>query len=416
MESVWERIMTYNKGRMPDMMTKKLAAMQANIFGFYRGTCHLYSEDYKAHFKFKDNSRIWSCGDLHFENFGTYKAFDRKVYFDINDFDEGVLAPLSFDVIRLITSFYVVAIQVKMSEKKAALLANCIYNSYYKVIQKGKPINGSKSIRSTMIRKLISKVEKRREKELLKKRVKFSKTPKLRIIQDSSIEISNDLKNQLIGKINKWSVKKGHRFTCLDVAFRMAGTGSLGIKRYITLLQNKQTKKYLLVDVKEAMPSCVDRSLHQKQPKWKNEASRVVRVQNKTQYRPPHLLNTLHFDKSWYVIKELQPMQDKVDITQSNDKIKMLEQATDDMGEITASGQLRTCGYKGADSVKMIKKHVKKNIALRSAILDYAFSYSKQVNTDYKEFCASMEKNAAFLASKPEKKRINVKKGNIANK
>ncbi len=38
------------------------------------------------------------------ENFGSYKGDNRQVYFDINDFDEGALAPASWDLVRLLAS------------------------------------------------------------------------------------------------------------------------------------------------------------------------------------------------------------------------------------------------------------------------------------------------------------------------
>ena len=193
MSTVWKKIVAYNKDRLPEMVLRKFQAMRANVFGFYRGTCHLYAEDYKARFKYKDRTRIWICGDLHFENFGTYRDMKGKVYFDMNDFDEAALGPVSFEVTRLITSFYVAASQFKIPEKNVAVLANDIFDSYMAILQKSKPLNGYKAIRSPMIKQMIRTVKKRKELELLNSGVKFGMVPTLRIIKGHTIQVAEEL-------------------------------------------------------------------------------------------------------------------------------------------------------------------------------------------------------------------------------
>ena len=49
---------------------------------------------------------VWLNGDLHIENFGTYRGDNRLVYFDIGDFDDGALGPLGRDLMRFLVGVH----------------------------------------------------------------------------------------------------------------------------------------------------------------------------------------------------------------------------------------------------------------------------------------------------------------------
>jgi uncharacterized protein (DUF2252 family) len=72
--------------------------MRASPFAFLRGSCHLFYDRLPRGGIFRSSPLAWSCGDLHLENFGSFKGDNRLVYFDINDFDESALAPASWDL------------------------------------------------------------------------------------------------------------------------------------------------------------------------------------------------------------------------------------------------------------------------------------------------------------------------------
>ena len=100
MTAVASKIKQFNSGRNPQLLKKKYENMRSNAFVFYRGSCHLFYQGLPSQSILEQSPPSWICGDLHLENFGSYKADNRNIYFDINDFDEGVLAPCLFDVAR----------------------------------------------------------------------------------------------------------------------------------------------------------------------------------------------------------------------------------------------------------------------------------------------------------------------------
>src|ERR1700742_157789 len=97
--AIYQRLTAFNKPLLPQMVQLKYAAMAKSAFRFFRGTCHLYYEDLVAgKQKLPPSPITWTSGDLHIENFGSYKADNRLVYFDMNDFDEGILAPAAWEL------------------------------------------------------------------------------------------------------------------------------------------------------------------------------------------------------------------------------------------------------------------------------------------------------------------------------
>jgi uncharacterized protein (DUF2252 family) len=79
--------------------------MLANPFAFYRGAAAITASDLS--YTPSTGLMLQACGDCHLVNFGGFATAERKVIFDINDFDETSIAPWEWDVKRLATSFVI---------------------------------------------------------------------------------------------------------------------------------------------------------------------------------------------------------------------------------------------------------------------------------------------------------------------
>ncbi len=79
-----------------------MARMLQNPFAFYRGTAGLMALDLSddAH----SGIQVICCGDAHISNFGFYASPERRLVFDLNDFDEAAAAPWEWDLKRLVAS------------------------------------------------------------------------------------------------------------------------------------------------------------------------------------------------------------------------------------------------------------------------------------------------------------------------
>jgi uncharacterized protein (DUF2252 family) len=96
-----------NATRVPELVPIRHGRMGVSSFTFYRGTAAIMACDLSR--ISTTGLRVQCCGDAHLSNFGLFAAPDRRVVFDLNDFDETLPAPFEWDVKRLVASFVVAA-------------------------------------------------------------------------------------------------------------------------------------------------------------------------------------------------------------------------------------------------------------------------------------------------------------------
>jgi len=344
-----QRIKEHNKYRNQEALELKYAAMAEDPFRFFRGTCPLFYEELSARYPFMASPPVWICGDLHIENFGCYKGPNRLIYFDINDFDEGVLAPALWDIIRLAASVQLAAETIGFSKEQTAHLVNTLLYYYRFTLEKGKAVLIERDAARGIIKKLVNKVAERKETDLIKKRTEEDNPDKL-LITDRLFALSKPIKKDLIQGFNKWLEDNSHKgLKAIDAGFRIAGTGSIGVTRYLVLLKyTGEGQKKLLLDVKQIMPSALSGLTGAVQPLWKNEAERVMAVQEMMQHVSPAYLSVFKYQANWFVVKELQITTDKINLSQAIKQPGQLEDYLANLGILSASGHLRSSGRKGS--------------------------------------------------------------------
>src|SRR3982751_5023923 len=130
MEELIERIYEFNSTCPEELVQLKFELMRENMFRFFRGTCHLFFEEWSKYALQLMAPLAWICGDLHLENFGSYKADNGMVYFDLNDFDEAVLAPANWEIARSVASIFIAFDTLNIPEEKADRMAKQFLKSY----------------------------------------------------------------------------------------------------------------------------------------------------------------------------------------------------------------------------------------------------------------------------------------------
>src|ERR1700742_1398633 len=112
------------EARVPDLVPIRHGRMAASAFAFYRGAAAVMAADLAT--TPTSGLRVQACGDAHLSNFGAFAAPDRRLVFDLNDFDETLPGPWEWDVKRLAASFALAGRDrgFKRGERSAALLAS----------------------------------------------------------------------------------------------------------------------------------------------------------------------------------------------------------------------------------------------------------------------------------------------------
>ncbi|HWD87829.1 MAG TPA: DUF2252 family protein [Mucilaginibacter sp.] len=395
MNTIAERIIAFNKGRLPEMLELKYKTMTESAFRFYRATCHLFYEDLAKVDNFPGSPLTWICGDLHLENFGSFKGDNRLVYFDLDDFDEAILAPCLWEISRMVTSMFVGFADLPIYQRETLAMAKRFINHYANTLATGKAVSIDPRTATGIVCSFLEKVGDRKQKELLKKRTltqrgKIGLLAKYEKHKEVDITLKRELKEHIASWIKTSPLEK-HGFKAIDCVFRIAGTGSLGVKRYVFLLKRGDRKgKYLLLDMKQAIPSSLQPYVNIKQPRWKNEADRVIQLKRRMQYMPPALLGTTLFKGDNYIVQEMQPEDDAIEFDAIKDCYKDVGRVIEDMAILAASAQLRATGRQGSSIADELIRFGQNN-TWHDALLDYAEKYAQQVKRDYTQYLTDYE-------------------------
>ena len=391
MSKLTERIESFNEGRRPDLLKMKYEAMRRSPYRFFRGTCHLFYEDFKYQVNWPDDTRAWICGDLHLENFGTFKAENGLIYFDMNDFDEAILAPVTWEIARTVTSIHLLAKKLNFNKKEITALVNCFIEKYTDTLTRGKAIMFERQAAQGMVEDLINRAMERKHEKLIKQRTYKKKGErKLNTDNGKALPLKKEEKQFIEGFVSYWSnLKFNDRYIFKDAALRIAGTGSLGLRRYIILSWDTLIKEFVVLDMKEAKASSLAPHVPYQQPYWNNEAMRIVGCQEKIQYLTPALLTAVAFQQTYFVIAALQPSEDTINFESSEINPKRFINVLETMAIIAASGQLRSSGREGSSNTGELMNFGLHHKQWLQPLLHFSEMYADQVQEDYEAFCKS---------------------------
>lgn len=389
-----DRLQTFNRDRLPALVALKYRHMRANPFVFFRGSCHLFYEDWPASSELNAAPLTWLCGDLHLENFGTYKGENRLTYFDLNDFDDGALGPCTWDLARLLTSLHLAGAQINLADADLQALGAHLLDHYYAALAKGAILSLERATATGLLRQLMRTLKTRpRSKFLDQRSQRLKKSRRFKLEADRYGKVSETEVEQITAAFHALgeAANAGKFFKVHDIAFRVAGTGSLGLKRYAILVEGRGSpNENFILDLKAARPAPFAARLNVPQPEWPSQAHRMVAIQTRMQAMPPALLTPLEMGGDWYLVRELQPSQDKISLSAWDKRPEKIKNLLARMAEIVAWDQLRSGGRNGsaiADELIAFGE----SATLKNDLLAYAQSYARQVEKDFEKFAEAYD-------------------------
>ncbi|ADE10819.1 DUF2252 domain-containing protein [Sideroxydans lithotrophicus] len=395
--SVADAVFGNNAGRDPGLVAMKYAKMAQSPFIFLRGACHLFYDNLPDSPLFRDAPLAWCCGDLHFENFGSYKGDNRLVYFDINDYDEAALAPVTWDMVRLLTSIQCGAEALNATQDEALAVSQSCLQAYRDALVNGKPLWVERETSGGLVHALLSTLQDRERGAFLDKRtIRKSHRRSLLVDGVKALPASDTQKELVAGFMADFAATQPNRefFEVIDIARRIAGTGSLGVERFVVLVEGKGSPdgNYLL-DIKEARPSALSPHLARlgiRQAAWTDEAVRVVTAQNRMQAVNHAFLHAVRLGELPCILKGLQPTEDRVSIGTWGKKLDRLKEVVETMGRILAWDQLRACGRAGAATADELIAFAQRDDWMKE-MLDAARFMTQTTRQQWKEFTAALD-------------------------
>jgi uncharacterized protein (DUF2252 family) len=391
-----DAILRWNEGRPPELVRRKFERMSEDMFAFFRGTDHLFAAAWTGLVPVDPGPSILVCGDLHLENFGVYRAEDGDFVFDVNDFDEALVGPCSLDLVRCSTSVLLAAEVWGLSPIQAMRMVLGYLDSYRSTIAEGTsggPRAGRVSLadETSPVQQLLGDCALGTQVELLDHITRVGKSGH-RSIRGSDGKLPPVGKARaavLAGAVEAYgrSVGRPDAFKVLDVASRIAGIGSLGVKRYVVLVEGDGSSDgNRLLDLKAAGPSSLIGCTEAPQLKsWTDDAVRVVDAQRRLQAKPTSVLDVIEIEDEHFRLREMIPDENRARLDRLRRKPSKLRQAVELAGRISGWSQLR--GARMEDGVDRTEP-----LALWAAspaldaVLASAVRFAAHTRADFKAF------------------------------
>ncbi len=294
--------------RVPELVPIRYGRMLVSPFTFYRGAAYLMAADLAG--SPRTGLSVQLCGDAHLSNFGGFAAPDRRLVFDVNDFDETLPGPFEWDLKRLVASFAVagrdlgfpreqrrgvnLAVTRAYREAMRDLASMKTFDLWYSRVDAEALVAEFQSSASAKRRKVMEKnLAKARAKDSLRA---FSKLTTIvdgepRIISDPPLIVpieelggGRDIEELARGVIRGYRrTLQGdrrdllERFRYVHAARKVVGVGSVGTRAWIVLLVGRDNDDPLFLQLKEAQPSVLEPFLGESQ--YANHGERVVEGQ-----------------------------------------------------------------------------------------------------------------------------------------
>lgn len=401
-----------NASRDQDLVPLRIERMLANPFAFYRGTAGLMALDLAA--DPHSGILIAACGDAHISNFGFFASPERKLVFDLNDFDEAAIAPWEWDVKRLVTSIVVGGIHAEYSDREIRKAARRSVRAYRKGLESSlqtSPLeryymHGNIDFaRRTMspeaqlvLKAAIKAAEKRTSSRAIRRTTELGEDGILRFVEQPPTMMRTTVEQRGPGEsaaqlyahyrdtVNIDIDTVLSQYTPTDLARRVVGVGSVGTRCYLQLLQGADGDA-LLLQVKEASESVLQRYGRIPQPSRITEGVpvygngyRVVGLQRILQAVSDPFLGHLRRGEHDYYVRQFHDMKGSIELEGLAFR-PFLDYAR-------ACGAMLARAHAQSPSSGQIVGYFGKSDAAADAIIDWSFAYAAQSLRDFESLRA----------------------------
>ena len=407
--------------RVPDLVPVRYGRMMETPFTYYRGAALPMASDLAA--TPATGLIVQACGDAHLSNFGIFGSPERKLVFDVNDFDETVPAPWEWDVKRLAASLEVAARENGFSDKdrRKILLASA---RRYREVMRQLAGEGNLDVWYTQVDvdefrarwdSLLKEPQRKNlDKGLAKARTRDSmqELRKLTRIEDGRPQIVpdppvivplRDLLGELAGAVDIEKELKDligvyrrtlqpdrrvllEQYEFTDMARKVVGVGSVGTRCWIILMLGRDDSDPLFLQVKEAEESVLARFAGTS--RYNNQGERVVNGQRLMQaasdiflgwQRVPAGLDGLSRD---FYVRQLRDWKFSIDIA------AMIPRGLRLYGELCGLTLARAHARSGDEIA--IAAYLGASDVFENAIAEFAVAYADQNERDFEAFTAAI--------------------------
>jgi uncharacterized protein (DUF2252 family) len=395
-----------SRTRVPELVPIRYGRMLASPFAFYRGAAAIMAEDLAT--TPQSGLHAQCCGDAHLSNFGVFASPDRRLVFDLNDFDETLPGPWEWDVKRLAASILIAAQGNAFSARaQRAAVLGCV--GAYRTAMTQFAAMGNLAVwyarveadtlleqygdqfKARQVRRTKKALAKARTKDSMSALAKLTHVVdgELRIVDQSPLVVPLDVfaqggrRRQLLDELRRLlgvyreSLPAERQvlldqFRIADFARKVVGVGSVGTEAWIVLLLGPVDDEPLFLQIKEAQPSVLEE--HVGASAFANHGERVVVGQRMMQASSDIFLGWLRSDRDYYG-RQLRDWKGSAEIEQ------MRPEGLTGYGRICGATLARAHARTG-DRVA-IAAYLGSGDRFDRAILAFSEAYAEQNERDY---------------------------------
>ena len=388
-------------GRVPSLLKVKWQRMAFSPFGFFRGAVPIMAADLAV----LPHTGLLTqlCGDAHIRNLGAFTAPDGRLVFDINDFDETLRGPFEWDLKRMATSIVLAGREAGSKDAAGMEATRALLTSYHRAIHTFARMTVLDVARYQVHRlqkvTTISSVLRKAERatplanlEHLTLQPTASKggtAPHRIFVEQKPLQyrLSPGAARTVLDALGAYRQtllpERQHffdQYRPLDVAFRVVGTGSVGLRDYVVYLEGNGSADPLFLQVKEEPNSAYAPYLGEMGAP-QHQGRRVVQGQRAMQWQSDILLGWTTIENRHYLVRQLNDHKAAVAVEELTGEA--LLQYAQVCGELLARGHARS-----GDALALAG-YIGRSERFAEAITGFAVDYAGQTQSDYETFLHS---------------------------
>ncbi|MFG2418122.1 DUF2252 domain-containing protein [Streptomyces sp. NPDC048448] len=396
-----------NRGRIPELTPIRVGRMAATPFAFLRGSAGLMAYDLARTPMTGIDAQI--CGDAHAANFGLYGDARGGLVIDLNDFDETVRGPWEWDLKRLAASLVLAGRETGADEDTCRRAAKDAVGAYRRtmrllaklpVLDAWNAIADEELVSHTDAHDLLGTLERVSEKARANTSGRFAArstasvegggrrfvdaAPVLRRVPDAEAAAVAASLEQYLTTVSEDRLPLLARYAVHDVAFRIVGTGSVGMRSYVVLLLDHRGEP-LVLQVKEARASALLPHLAtagHAVPDVSHEGRRVVLGQKRMQVVSDILLGWTTVEGRAFQVRQFRNRKGSVDPA-----VLAVDQV-DDYARMT--GALLARAHSHSVDPRLVAGYCGKNEELDEAVAAFAVAYADRTEADHAALVAAV--------------------------
>ncbi len=379
------------RGRVPALLKLKHQLMAQSPFIYFRGAAPVMAADLAV----VPNTGIEAqlCGDAHVRNLGAFAAPDGRLVFDINDFDETIRGPFEWDLKRMAASLVLAARESRHKESSAReAVEQCIlrYCEHMRAFAKMPLLEVGRFQVHRLgsvepVHKALLKAERAtplHNLELLTEPTPGKPgTRRFREIKPNLTRITGAKADEVLGALRPYrEILESQRqhllslYRPIDVAFKVVGTGSIGLRDYCIYFEGNGPSDPLFLQIKEEVPSAYTPYLSGTHPGPHN-GHRVVVGQRAMQLQSDPFLGWTHIGSRQVLVRQLNDHKGSIDLTDLAGTGLMA------FGEVC--GELLARGHARSGDPQVIAGYLGSGGTFAEALANFGFLYANQTEKDW---------------------------------